>query len=162
MRHKRFSIRHILSCRSIALAMLFAAGFMRVHASDWVRNESKYNASMQGDHLCLEVFLADLDSKNTYSNGGHVYATNGSKTIDLMYLKYINQGDDESQTAEVKAYIVEPHAKAWFTNSQTGDQEIGTSERSFWLTKWGGDHHYMTAQIDYFFPAELAGETWRI
>ena len=134
-----------------------------MQASDWVLNENKYTATLSssGDHLCLEVFLADLDKSNTYSKGGHVYATNGSKTIDLMYLKYINQGDDESQTAEVKAYICEANAKAWFTNSQMGDQQIGTSEQSFWLTKWGSDNHYMTAKIDYYFPAELAGDTWK-
>ena len=146
----------------LLLSILLAMTAQRVQASDWVLNESKYNAYTSGDHLCLEVFLADLDYSNTYSKGGHVYATNGSKTIDLMYLKYINQGDDESQTAEVKAYICEANAKAWFTNSQMGDQQIGTSEQSFWLTKWGSDNHYMTAKVDFYFPAELAGDTWKI
>ena len=146
----------------LLLTILLAMTALRVQASDWVLNESKYYAYTSGDHLCLEVFLADLDHSNTYSKGGHVYATNGSKTIDLMYLKYINQGDDESQTAEVKAYICEANAKAWFTNSQMGDQQIGTSEQSFWLTKWGSDNHYMTAKVDFYFPAELAGDTWKI
>ena len=146
----------------LLLSILLAMTALRVHASDWVLNESKYKAYTSGDHLCLEVFLADLDNKNTYSQGGHVYATNGNRTIDLMYLKYINQGDDESQTAEVRAYICEANAKAWFTNSQMGDQQIGTSEQSFWLTKWGSDNHYMTAKVDFYFPAELAGGTWKI
>lgn len=133
-----------------------------VQASDWVLNEDKYWAYTSGDHLCLEVFLADLDRSNTYSKGGYVYATNGSKTIKLMYLKYINQGDDESQTAEVKAFVCEDNAKAWFTNTQSGDLQIGTSESSFWLTKWGSDNHYMTAKVDFYYPAELAGSTWKI
>ena len=84
----------------LLLSILLAMTALRVQASDWVLNESKYYAYTSGDHLCLEVFLADLDHSNTYSKGGHVYATNGSKTIDLMYLSYVNQGDDESQTAE--------------------------------------------------------------
>lgn len=158
------SFPSLASCARLwaLLAVLISAYVPQAMAADWVLDESKYTAYTSGDHLCLEVFLADLDRKNTYSKGGKVYATNGSKTIELMYLKYVNQGDDESQTAEVKAYLCEPNAKAWFTNSQSGDQQIGTSESSFWLTKWGSDHHYMTAKIDFYFPAELAGETWKI
>lgn len=148
--------------RFLGLLLLISTSTTSLHASDWVLNESQYSASQSGDHLYLEVFLADLDYSNTYSKGGHVYATNGIKTIDLMYLEYINQGDDESQTAEVKAYLVDPNARAWFTNSQMGDQQIGTSNASYWLTKWGSDHHYMTAKIDFYYPSELAGGTWKI
>ena len=132
------------------------------HASDWVLDESKYTAKAYSDHLYMEVFIADLDGKNTYSKGGTVYATNGKKTISLMDLEYINQGSDGSQTAEVKARVVESNARAWFTNSQSGDQKVGTSTQSYWLTKWGSSNHYMTVKIDYYYPAELAGDTWKI
>jgi len=148
--------------QSCMLLLLLCVLSLPAQASDWVLNEGKYNATQSTDHLCLEVFLADLDGSNTYSKGGHVYATNGVRTIDMMYLEYVNQGDDESQTAEVKAYVCEENARAWFTNSQMGDQQIGTSKSSFWLTKWGSDNHYMTAKINYYYPAEMAGGTWKI
>ena len=162
MKQNEYRTKATAFWRFLGLLLLLSTSTISVHASDWVLNESKYSASLSGDHLYLEVFLADLDYSNTYSKGGHVYATNGIKTIDLMYLEYINQGDDESQTAEVKAYLVEPNARAWFTNSQIGNQQISTSNASYWLTKWGSDHHYMTAKIDFYYPSELAGGTWKI
>ena len=144
------------------LVMTLSAYVTKVQAADYVLDESKYTASLSGDHLCLELCIADLDYGNTYSKGGHVYASNGVKTIDLMYLEYINQGDDESQMAEVKAYLVDPNTRAWFTNSQMGNQQIGTSNSSYWLTKWGSDHHYMTAKVDFYYTSEMAGGTWKI
>lgn len=147
---------------AMLLVMTLSAYVTKVQAADYVLDESKYTASLSGDHLCLELCIADLDYGNTYSKGGHVYASNGVKTIDLMYLEYINQGDDESQMAEVKAYLVDPNTRAWFTNSQMGNQQIGTSNSSYWLTKWGSDHHYMTAKVDFYYTSEMAGGTWKI
>ena len=141
---------------------MLIAGTSSLLADDWVLFESKYNAWHYTDHLYLEVFIADLDGGNTYCKEGTLVATNGSKSIDLLTLKYINQGDDESQTAEVKAALKMKNAKAWFTNSQTGDQELTSSEKSFWLTKWGDDHHYMTTKINLYYSSEMAGGSWKI
>ena len=140
---------------------VFTFHFLPLQASDWVLNEDKYSGSHYTDHLYLEVFLADLDGGNTYCQEGTLMATNGSRTIDLLKLKYINQGDDESQTAEVKAKLVMSNAKAYFTNS-SGSEELTTSEKSYWLYKWGSDNHYMTAKINLYYSAELAGGNWRI
>ncbi|MBO6287861.1 MAG: hypothetical protein J6M94_04640 [Prevotella sp.] len=148
--------------RSLFFVLMLLLGSISATASDWVRDEGHYHAYSYSDHIKMELNIADLDYGNTYSAGGYVYATNGLQTVKLLYLKYINQGDDESQTAEVKAYLCETNAKAWFTNSQTGDQEIGTTEKSFWLTKEGSDYHYMVTKIDYYYPAELAGGKWKI
>ena len=148
--------------RGWLLVMMLTIPALQMQADDWVLNESKYNAVMEDDHLHLEAFIADLDRTNTYSKGGFIYASNGLTTIKLLYLEYINDGDDETQTAQVKAYLCEPNAKAWFTNSMVGEQEIGTSMSTFWLTKWGGDHHYMTTKINYYYPAELVGTGWKI
>ena len=158
------SLKDNMKCRHFSIFLLLSLLSLPVQAADWVLDEGKYSAylSASQDHLRFEVFLADLDRNNTYSKGGYVYATNGNKTIKLLYLKYINQGSDESQTAEVKAFLCEPNSKAWFTNSQSGDQQIGTSEQSFWLSKWGSDNHYMTAKIDFYYPAEMTVGTWKI
>lgn len=133
-----------------------------IQADDWVLFESKYNAWHYTDHLYLEVFLADLDGGNTYCKEGTLVATNGSKSIDLLTLKYINQGDDESQTAEVYAKLLMSNAKAWFINSQSGDQELSTSEKSHWLTKEGSDYHYMKTKINFYYSSEMAGGSWKI
>ena len=148
--------------RSWLLVMMLALPVLQTPAADWVLDESKYTATLEGDHLYMEVFLADLDNKNTFSKGGHIYASNGLMTIQLMYLEYINEGIDETQTAQVKAYICEPNAKAWFTNSMAGEQEVGSSVSSYWLAKWGNKYHYMTAKINYYYPAELVGTGWQI
>ena len=148
--------------RGWLLVMMLALPVLKTQAADWVLDESKYTATLEGDHLYMEVFLADLDNKNTYSKGGHIYASNGLMTIQLMYLEYINEGIDETQTAQVKAYICEPNAKAWFTNSMAGEQEVGSSVSSYWLAKWGNKYHYMTAKINYYYPAELVGTGWQI
>lgn len=148
--------------RGWLLVMMLTLPALQMQAVDWVLDESKFYATLEGDHLYLEVCLSDLDGTNTYSKGGYVYASNGIKTVKLMYLEYINEGTDESQTAQVKAYVCEPNAKAWFTNSLAGDQEIGSSEASYWLTKWGKNYHYMSPKVNYYYPAELIGTDWQI
>ena len=89
------------------LVIMLTLPALQIQADDWVLNESKYNATVEGDHLYLEAFVADLDGKNTYSKGGFIFASNGLATIKLLYLEYINDGDDENQTAQVKAYLCE-------------------------------------------------------
>ncbi|MBQ1858941.1 MAG: hypothetical protein II140_03690, partial [Paludibacteraceae bacterium] len=148
--------------RIIGILLMLSACVGTIQADDWVLFESKYNAWHYTDHLYLEVFLADLDGGNTYCKEGTLVATNGSKSIDLLTLKYINQGDDESQTAEVYAKLLMSNAKAWFINSQSGDQELSTSEKSHWLTKEGSDYHYMKTKINFYYSSEMAGGSWKI
>ena len=147
--------------QKLMLMIMLCTLSMSSYASDWVLDESKYKVAQYSDHLRLEVFLADLDSKNTYSKGGTVFATNGATTINLLYLEYINEGSDESQTAKVKAYLSDANSRAWFSNS-AGQSDITTTNTTFWLYKWGSDYHYMTAEIDFYYPASMAGSTWKI
>ncbi len=142
--------------------LLLVAGTNAVKASDWVLNEDKYSATHYTDHLYLEVFLADLDGKNTFCQEGTLIATNGVKSIDLLTLKYINEGDDDKDNADVKAKLVMPNAKAWFTNGAYGVPELTGTEQTFLLKKWGSSKHYMTAYIDLYYSAEMAGGDWKI
>ena len=80
--------------RGWLLVMMLTIPALQMQADDWVLNESKYNAVMEDDHLHLEAFIADLDRTNTYSKGGFIYASNGLTTIKLLYLEYINDGDE--------------------------------------------------------------------
>ena len=79
--------------RVAAMLLLMTAGTTAAMAADWVLNEDKYSATHYTDHLYLEVFLADLDWGNTYCQEGTVTATNGSKSVDLLKFKYINEGE---------------------------------------------------------------------
>ena len=147
------------------MLMLLIAGTHAVMASDWVLAEDKYSAKGYSDHLYFEVFLADLDGKNTYCKEGTLIATNGSVSIELLTLQYINQGDGDNQTGEVKARLLQPNAKAYFTNSSPMWEELTTSEQNFWIYKWGtgrSTNHYLTADIDFYHPAVMADGTWKI
>jgi hypothetical protein len=148
--------------RVAAMLLLLVAGTNAVKASDWVLNEDKYSATHYTDHLYLEVFLADLDGKNTFCQEGTLIATNGVKSIDLLTLKYVNEGDDDKDNADVKAKLVMPNAKAWFTNGAYGTPELTSSEQTFSLKKWGSDKHYMTACIDLYYSSEMAGGDWKV
>ena len=148
--------------RFAGMLVLLLAGHNALMASDWVLNEDKYNAVHYTDHLYLEVFLADLDGKNTFCQEGTLIATNGVKSIDLLTLKYINEGDDDKDNADVKAKLVMPNAKAWFTNGAYGVPELTGTEQTFLLKKWGSSKHYMTACIDLYYSSEMAGGNWKV
>ena len=145
----------------LALCSLFLIP-NKVQASDWVLNESKYYASDKTDHIKLEVFLCDLDGSNTYCDGGTVIATNGSKSYELVYLKYHDQASDGAASENVTAKLLMHNSKAWVTNATYGSKELNSSEQTFQVNKWASDHHYMTAEIDFYYPSELAGDEWKI
>lgn len=134
----------------------------KAQASDWVLNESKYYASDKTDHIKLEVFLCDLDGGNTYCDGGTVIATNGSKSYELVYLKYHDEASDGAASENVTTQLKMHNSKAYMTNATYGTREITTSEQTFQVNKWASDHAYMTAEIDFYYPSELAGDTWKI
>lgn len=146
----------------LLILVLLLAGINAIQASDWVLNESKYNASDKTDHLKLEVFLCDLDGSNTYCDGGTVIATNGRVSYDLLTLKYHDEASDGDASENITAKLVMHNSKAWVTNATYGSKELNSSEQTFQVNKWASDHHYMTAEIDFYYPSELAGDTWKI
>ena len=141
---------------------LFTFHFSPLQASDWVLNESKYNATDKTDHLKLEVFLCDLDGKNTYCDGGTIIATNGSQSYELLTLKYHDEASDGSASENITSKLLMHNSKAWVTNATYGSKELTSSDQTFQVNKWASDHHYMTAEIDFYYPSELADDTWKI
>ena len=132
-------------------------------ASDWILDDGYFKATSYSDHIRFEVLLCDLYGKNTYSKGGYIYASGkGSDKShhQLIYLEYAYDSDDKDSnpTASVKAKVVYEGAKAFF---DTGD-EIPTYEKTFTLKKWSDNKDYLTAYIDFYYPAELAGVTWNV
>lgn len=129
-------------------------------ASDWTRDDNYFHATPSNDYVQFEVLLCDLYGTNTYSKGGYIQAVNGSETHDLIYIEYDYDSDDSDSnpTAKVKAYLSHKGAMAWFHNGE----KITSSNTSYTLSKWSSDNDYLTATIDYYYPANLAGKTWKI
>ena len=129
-------------------------------ASDWTRDDNYFHATPSNDYVQFEVLLCDLYGTNTYSKGGYIQAVNGSETHDLIYIEYDYDSDDSDSnpTAKVKAYLSHKGAMAWFH----GGEKITSSNTSYTLSKWSSDNDYLTATIDYYYPANLAGKTWKI
>ncbi len=149
--------------RQFMLLCLMALLPQTAWTRDWILDDGYFKAIAYSDHVRFEVLLCDLYGKNTYSKGGYIYASGkGSDTSHhkLIYLEYDYDDDDKDSnpTADVKAYVVCEGAKAFF---DTGD-EIPTSEKTFSLKKWSSDKDYLTAYIDFYYPAELAGVTWNV
>ena len=142
------------------LVMMFSMQVVPVQASDWTRDDGYFKATSYNDHIRFEVLLCDLYSTNTYSKGGYIQAVSGGEVHNLIYLEYAYNSDDpdSNPTAPVKAYISHTGGKAWFDVGT----EITTSNQTFTLKKWDSDKDYLTAYIDYYFPADLSGKTWNI
>ena len=110
---------------------LFTFHFSPLMASDWVLNEDKYYASDKTDHIKLGVFLCDLDGSNTYCKEGTVIATNGSRSYDLLTLKYHDEASDGAASENVTTQLKMHNSKAYMTNATYGTREITTSEQTF-------------------------------
>ena len=161
MKQKR-NHTHLLGLRPYMwlLTVLMSMTVLPTQASDWTRDDNYFHATPSSDYVQFEVLLCDLYGKNTYSKGGYIQAVSGNETHDLIYIEYAYDSDDSDSnpTAKVKAYVVNDGAMAWFH----GGEKITRSNSSYTLSKWSSDTDYLTATIDYYYPANLAGKTWKI
>ena len=133
-----------------------------IHASDWMKYKDKFSMTSSKDHVTFKVFLCDLDHSNTYAKSGGITAVNSNgQKVWLMDLKYNNEGSDENPFGKVTARYCIGEARAWFTNAYgQSEQEISFSSKDYLVQKWGSDNHYLTAHIDYYYQASMAGQTW--
>ena len=155
----------------LLMVLLLAPATMQ--AADWMRDASKFSMSNATDHVYFEIFLADLDRNNTYSNSGSIYAEpadgKGGPTLQLMELytydmSVVSSYSDEMPQWSVYSRVISSAARAWFTNGYgVGEVAItnGSSVEKYSLQKWGSSYHYLTAKINYYFPAEMAGRRWK-
>ena len=136
---------------------------MPIQASDWMKNSGKFYMSNSKDHVTFNVFLCDLDGKNTYAKSdGYIYALNSAgQKLALIDIWYIEEGDDSNPFGKVRARVDISNSRAWFTNSYGGvEQQLSFNSKDYLITKWGGDNHYCTPAIDYYYPASMAGKSW--
>ena len=149
------TIRHfMLLCLMVLLPQL-------AQASDWMHNSSKFSMSSSSDHVTFKPFLCDLDRSDTYAKKGGIYAKCGNRTVWLMDIHYKNEGDNENPYGKVYARYCVGEARAWFTNGYgSAEQKIEFDGKDFLIQKWGSDNHYCTPNIDFYYPASMAGNTW--
>ena len=148
---------------ALLLVMMLSLPAMRVQAADWMTYADKYSMESYNNHVRFNVFLCDLDGSNTFAKeDGGVYAQDGSGTkIWLIDLIYIEEGSDENAFGKVRARYCVGESRAWFANGYgQQEQQINFNSQDFLIQKWGSSNHYMTAKIDYYYPASMAGKTW--
>ena len=147
--------------RQFILLCLMALLSQQVQASDWMHNSSKFSMSTSSDHVTFKPFLCDLDRSDTYAKKGGIYAKCGNRTVWLMDIHYKNEGDNENPYGKVYARYCIGEARAWFTNGYgSAEQKIEFDGKDFLIQKWGSDNHYCTPNIDFYYPASMAGNTW--
>ena len=148
-------VRHfMLLCLMVLLPQL-------AQASDWMHNSSKFSMSSSSDHVTFKPFLCDLDRSDTYAKKGGIYAKCGNRTVWLMDIHYKNEGDNGNPYGKVYARYCVGEARAWFTNGfGQAEQKIEFDGKDFLIQKWGSDNHYCTPNIDFYYPASMAGNTW--
>jgi hypothetical protein len=164
MDYQKKTAKHIPLSRYVVCltALLLSLWSLTAGASDWMLNPDKFSMSNHDDHVSFEIFLADLDRSNTYAERGCICALDEEthKEYYLLDLRYIEEGSDENPNGKVKARVCINEARAWFTNGFPNSEVKITngSEQEYTLTKWGSKNHYMTAHIDYYYPAELVNK----
>ena len=150
------------------LMMLLSANATTALA-DEIKKEANYTATVHGDHISLEVMVADLKSANTWCKSGSIraYSQSGRKgtVLHLMDVETDNCSNDNEIGWELYAQTKMPGSMAFLTNSMMGEQtEIKASEGDEWsqradnvkytLRKGMGDR-LITAKIDFYFPPEM-------
>ena len=143
------------------LVMLLSAPVVEMRAADWMHRADKFSMSTSSDHVTFRPFLCDLDRSNTYAKSGGIYAKCGNEQVWLMDLYYKEEGSDENPYGKVYARYCVGESRAWFTNGyNTAEQKIEFGGKDFLIQKWGGDNHYCTPNIDFYYHASMAGKTW--
>ncbi len=160
-KNKKLRNVNIGTIRQFILLCFMALLAQQVQASDWMHNSSKFSMSTFSDHVTFKPFLCDLDRSDTYAKKGGIYAKCGNRTVWLMDIHYKNEGDNENPYGKVYARYCIGEARAWFTNGYgSAEQKIEFDGKDFLIQKWGSDNHYCTPNIDFYYPASMAGNTW--
>ena len=135
--------------------------------ADRMRNNDYFKMYWSGshDHVHFSLLAADLDGQNTYSKSGTIKATCGGTTYEILKIHSTGKGDDDGDSWKVYGY--DPNGSDWggvcyITNiSPSGEQKVdrGDSDNSYTVKK-GEDDDYPTIEIDFYWPASMAGKEW--
>ena len=143
--------------------------------ADDMKKEQFFTMTSYTDHVSFEILLTDLWSSNTWAKQGTIraYSQDGRKgdVLWLMDVQTKDWDDDDKADWDVFARVAIDGAKAWFTNMYGGgEKEITRVAQSDWNDNTYDQHRYtlnkgykkddLTAKIDFYFPAEMAGKKW--
>ena len=150
----------------VAVLMLLMAGVTPAWA-DRMKNNDYFKMYWSGnhDHVHFSLLAADLIGQNTYSKSGTIKATCGGTTYEILKIHSTGSGKDSGDSWKVYGY--DPHGSDWggvcyITNiSPSGEQKVdrGDSDNSYTVKK-GEKDDYPTIEIDFYWPASMAGKEW--
>ena len=148
-----------------ALMLVMLAGGSSAAQADRMKNNDYFTMSNQYDHLHFSLLAADLDGANSYSKSGTIKATCNGTTYEILKIHSTGSGDDDGNSWNVYGY--DPNGSDWggvcyITNTSTGGEtkvDRGNSDNNYSVKK-GEDDEYPTIEIDFYWPAKMAGKTW--
>ena len=135
--------------------------------ADRMKNNDYFKMYWSGnhDHVHFSLLAADLVGQNTYSRSGTIKATCGGTTYEILKIHSTGSGSDSGDSWKVYGY--DPNGSDWggvcyITNiSPSGEQKVdrGDSDNSYTVKK-GEKDDYPTIEIDFYWPASMAGKEW--
>ena len=113
-RHGAFGLQVL-----VLMLLLLVGGGSPAWATDYVLDKSQYGAEHKTDHLELKLCIADLDYKDTYVKEGVVKASWNGQEYELVWLKFINDADEDNADGKVRATLLMDNLR--FTAPQLPD-----------------------------------------
>lgn len=143
----------------VCLLVLALLSLATTASADDMKDSKYYTMSEHGDHMSFSVLLTDLNYKNTWAKDGYITAVRGSQTIRLVRVFTKEMSSDYNENYNVFANNELSGGIAFLTNANGGSKELSSSNQQFWV--WKGSNNDRTyAKIDYYYPPQLAGNTW--
>ncbi len=143
----------------VCLLVLALLGLATTASADDMKSSKYYTMSVHNDHMSFEVLLTDLWAKNTWAKDGYITAVRGDQTIRLVRVFTKEMSSDYNENYNVFANNELSGGIAFLTNANGGSKELSSSNQQFWVWK-GSSNDRTFAKIDYYFPPQLAGNTW--
>ena len=141
------------------LLILSILGLATSASADDMKDSKYYTMSEHGDHMSFSVLLTDLWMKNTWAKEGYITAVRDNQTIRLVRVFTKEMSSDYNENYNVFANNELSGGIAFLTNANGGSKELSSSNQQFWV--WKGSNNDRTyAKIDYYYPPQLAGNTW--
>ena len=156
--------RGAFGLQRMATVLVLLATFITAQA-DRMKDNDYFTSSNKYDHIHFSLLAADLKGANSFSKSGTIKATCGDTTYDILKIHSTGNGDDGGDSWKVYGY--DPNGSDWggvcyITNPSSGSAtkvDLGDSDNNYTVKK-GEKDNYPTIEIDFYWPASMAGKTW--
>ena len=133
--------------------------------ADRMKDNAYFKSSNKYDRIHFSLLAADLDGANSFSKSGTIKATCGDTSYDILKIHSTGNGDDDGDSWKVYGY--DPNGSDWggvcyITNPSSGSAtkvDRGSEDNNYTVKK-GEKDEYPTIEIDFYWPASMAGKTW--